>query len=370
MTSSPSFYVILPSNTNVEGNRTNTFRVRLPRKLQFSSEWYVGLAVMVYPHTWPSLGTTSDQFLNVVWTTGESLQITLPSSSFANPQELSGALSKSLQEGSEELVKKVRTAQMSYIQAATSARNRARADYAKTIEDNEKIASTVTHIEQVADLDGAEKLLQERKQRESGKIVQAEPIKLSSEEQLYNQYINEEIAKLDDEDRHILDITKEKGMEAWVHAYRQANFTIRISFDPTKNRFTLLMDRGFIQQVEFSEQLAYILGFDQRVLIKTTTAKFMPDLRGGVSSFYVYTPGLIEPMMIGDVTAPVLRIVTIRGEQDEIIEEQFYSIQYHKLLVKEISEILVEIRATNGALMPFQYGSCTLTLHFKKSPYF
>jgi len=53
----------------------------------------------------------------------------------------------------------------------------------------------------------------------------------------------------------------------------------------------------------------------------------MPDMSGGVSNFHVYAPGLIEPMVIGDVTAPVLRIVTIRGKQDEIIEEQFLSVQ-------------------------------------------
>lgn len=130
------------------------------------------------------------------------------------------------------------------------------------------------------------------------------------------------------------------------------------------------MDKGFVKQVELTEQLAYILGFDQQVVAQTTIGKFMPDMRGGVSSFHVYAPGLIEPMMFGDVTAPVLRIVNIRGEQDEIIEEQFLAIQYHKLLTKEIAEIFIEIRASNGSLMPFQYGNCCLTLHFKKAAYF
>ena len=60
-----SFYVILPSNTAVEGNRTNMFRVRLPRKLEFGSEWMVGLAVFVYPRSWPSLGTSPQQFLRI-----------------------------------------------------------------------------------------------------------------------------------------------------------------------------------------------------------------------------------------------------------------------------------------------------------------
>ena len=175
---------------------------------------------------------------------------------------------------------------------------------------------------------------------------------------------------LDDEDRRIYDGTKEQSLEAWVHAYRKVNFTCQFRFDPTKNRFSLYIDNGFVKQVELSEQLAYILGFDQQTITKTIQAKFMPDMRGGVSSFHVYAPGLIEPMMIGDVCAPVLRIVTIRGQQDEIVEEQFLSVQYHKLLTKEIAEIFIEIRADSGTLMPFQYGTCCLTLHFKKAAYF
>src|SRR5688572_6389658 len=111
---SNSFYVILPSNTNVEGNRTNTFRVHLPRKLQFNSEWEVGLAVIVYPYSWPSLGTMQDQFVQVDWQTGENVRIKIPASNVTNPSELRDTLHRLLGEGSEELAKKTRTAQLSY----------------------------------------------------------------------------------------------------------------------------------------------------------------------------------------------------------------------------------------------------------------
>jgi len=93
-------------------------------------------------------------------------------------------------------------------------------------------------------------------------------------------------------------------------------------------------------------------------------------MKGGVSSFHVYAPGLIEPVIIGFVTAPLLRVVNIRGGPDELIEENYVAIQYHKILVKEVSEIWIEIRGASGALMPFQYGTCILTMHFKKIPYF
>ncbi len=368
-TSTSSFYIILPSNTNVDGNKTNSFRVRLPHKLQFNSEWLVGLAVLVYPHSWPSLGTTTQQYLNVVWKTGEKILIELPSNTFTNPNEVSTVLSKSLQSGSEKLAQKVRTAQDSFLHAVDRARNRAKTEYAKLAEElatRMEPSSQIQDIEEVSDLESAEKTL-ERAARESLKESEG---KIPSEEDLYNKYLNEEIALLDDEDRGILDQTKLKGLEPWVHAYRRVNFSCRLVFDSTSNRFTFNLDQGFIERIEMSEQLSYILGFDQQQLTETTTAKNMPDLKGGVSSFYVYAPGLIEPMMVGDVTAPVLRAVTIRGKPDEIIEEQFIGIQYHKLLTKEIGEIFIEIRASNGALMPFMFGNCTLTLHFRKSAYF
>ncbi|KAL3114364.1 hypothetical protein niasHT_011765 [Heterodera trifolii] len=127
-----------------------------------------------------------------------------------------------------------------------------------------------------------------------------------------------------------------------------------------------------IKQVELSEQLAYILGFHTRHLsAPMSVARYQPDMKGGVSSFYVYAPGLIEPVIIGDVCVPVLRMVCIRSAQpDDMVEEAYTAVQYHQLITKEIAEIFIEIRTPTGALMPFQYGTCTLTLHFRKTPYF
>lgn len=91
-----SFYIVLPSNTSVEGNRSNTFRVRLPRKLHFGSAWSVGLAVLVYPHSWPSLGTTESQHIRLEWQTGESLKIDIAAANLRNPAELLARLQRAL----------------------------------------------------------------------------------------------------------------------------------------------------------------------------------------------------------------------------------------------------------------------------------
>jgi len=182
--------------------------------------------------------------------------------------------------------------------------------------------------------------------------------------------VNIENLKMTDDLKQIISVTNEVGFDPWIKVFRKPRLACNFEFHSYKNRFSLFIDSEYVEKIELTEQLAYILGFDRQILTETCVATFMPDMRGGVSCFHVYAPGLIEPMVIGDVTAPVLRIVTIRGKQDEIIEEQFLCVQYHKLLVKEISEIFIEIRTSSGTLMPFQYGTCTLTLHFKKASYF
>jgi hypothetical protein len=339
-----NFYVILPSNTGgAEGNRTNSFRVRLPRTLQFNSDWSVGLAVLVYPHTWPSLGTTEEQFVRIVWKTGDQIDIPLPSSNLQNPEELLKKLKDSLQVGSQEMVGKLRTLQMDSLKMHTEI-NSKMSDF---------LASIKTHPVPTENGDG-------------------ESVDVKAQEKEYLQRVRSEaLARWDPHDRAMLEKTREMGLAAWIEVFRRARFACNFEFNADgRQRFRVHMENKFVERVEMSAQLAYIMGFSHPIITKTTDAPFVPDMKGGVSSFFIYSPGLIEPVIIGDVTVPVLRIVNIRGTADENVEETYMPIQYHKLLVKEISEITIEIRTPSGALMPFQYGTCTLTLHFKKNIYF
>lgn len=340
-----SFYVILPSNTRGEGNCTNSFKVRLPKKLKFNSEWSVGLSVMVYPYSWPSLGTTEDQFVQIFWRSGETLRLSIPASKFRRPQDLEKNLSESLTEGSAELVKKLRNVQIKLMKISENAKKQSIAD--------------------------AENYFKEQQQQSAEDSSSTPPATLKQkQEEFYEKYLSKGKENLDDETKKILKETREFSLAAWVEVYRQVKFAFDISYDLYTQRFQITLDDRYIEKVELSTQLSYILGFTEHTHFRNATAKFMPDMSGGVSSFFVYAPGLIEPVIIGDSTAPLLRIVTIRGEPDQVIEDIYVGVQYHKLLIKEVSEIEIEIRTTNGNLMPFDYGNCVLTLHFKKMPYF
>lgn len=143
---------------------------------------------------------------------------------------------------------------------------------------------------------------------------------------------------------------------------------LSFDYDEINGRFSLSFGKNTIS-VELSEQLAYITGFIQRVIKNSPSrAQYEPDLSGGLSLLYIYAPGLIEPVTIGNTTAPLLRIVNVKGYRNRLIEQIYDTVEYHRLLAKEINEISIEIRTHTGELVPFQYGNCLLTLSFRKAP--
>lgn len=365
---SSSFYIILPSNTNVEGNKTNTFRVRLPRKLEFNSRWSVGLAVLVYPHSWPQLGTSESQYIRVYWKTGASIKISVPNANFRNPSQLLKGIKDAMDEGHAELFEKLRLLQLRLVKIRNDLKAKAAAEAERLRKDSTYKTKEQLQEEQLAKEDRLQKAI------ETGRLEPEKQQDLPGnvdEEEIFRNLMNEALAELDQESKNLLDSTKDRGIVAWLEAYRRVWRACWFEFSIDRQKYRFHTDTRFVDRVELSEQLSYCLGFSHPILSKNTEAKFMPDMRGGVSSFLIYAPGLIEPVIFGDVCAPVLRAVTIRGVPDEIIEENYVAIQYHNLLVKEISEIFIEIRTTTtGALMPFEYGTCTLTLHFRKEPYF
>jgi len=339
----------------------------------------VGLAVLVYPHSWPSLGTTEQQSVRVHWHTGQHLDIPVPAAHVKSPHELAERMRTALEAGSDELARQLIMLNQKRVQATTNAEKRAREHHKQLTEQQQQ------QQQQQQKSSSASSSTTQRSNETTAAAVVAKSEELSAEvqktvqeasarsyERLLSKYMTLEIqGMLSEEELRLLDATTQLGIDAWVNAYERPEVLCKFHFDPGLQRFRLKMDTKFVREVHLSAQLAYILGFaDAQLQEVHTTARYMPDMTGGVASFYVYAPGLIEPVIIGDVAAPVLRIVNLRGQTDDIIEECYVAIQYHRLIMKEISDIQIEIRTPSGALMPFQYGTCTLTLHFKKIPYF
>ncbi|KAL3108789.1 hypothetical protein niasHT_019276 [Heterodera trifolii] len=300
-------------------------------------------------------GTVEQQFVQIEWQTGNTVRIEVPPSNVTNPHELSKNLYRLLGDGSDPLAKKVRSTQNYFMLTINKARRWAREEYIKRktkekrgVRDEEMLLQAMlTDTGILVELNSVDHgLLAREKRAETSNIALRTP---ADDDDSYQQKLDEYFSKL---------TTKEMGTEAWIQAYREIRLVCQFNYDVHRNRFVLNTDPRYVKKVAISPQLAYILGFNNTEFMQPVKeARFVPDMSGGVSSFHVYTPDLIEPMMIGDVTAPVLRIVTIRGNRDQVVEEQFFAIQYHKLLSKEISEIFIEIpdQIPAGAIVKFPH---------------
>ena len=94
-------------------------------------------------------------------------------------------------------------------------------------------------------------------------------------------------------------------------------------------------------------------------------ASSVVDLRRGFESLYVYS-SIVEPRIVGDKIAPLLRIVPITGRHGEMVTTRFDHVQYIPVLSREFGSVETEIRDDTGRPVPFERGKVTVTLHFRR----
>jgi hypothetical protein len=126
-----------------------------------------------------------------------------------------------------------------------------------------------------------------------------------------------------------------------------------------------------IKKVQLSKQLAYMLGFvqDNKGLVKINSfARYNPDVSGGIHSFYVYCPNLIANTIIGNKYGPLLRVINVDLESKNKVVETIYTQEFHhKVLLKQIPEIRIQILSDTSRPIEFNWGNCILTLHFRRA---
>lgn len=69
---------------------------------------------------------------------------------------------------------------------------------------------------------------------------------------------------------------------------------------------------------------------------------------------------------MGNQTVSLLRVVSVRGNHGDTIENIYDSPLFTKVMPRQINEIEIELRTLDGHLVPFQFGTTIVTLIFKK----
>ena len=153
---------------------------------------------------------------------------------------------------------------------------------------------------------------------------------------------------------------------------RKANKCDAVEFlyDDIARKATVALKPG--TSVTFGPLLQTMLGFSSnRYEEGIHEAERVVDVRQGFYSLYVYC-NVVEPHMVGDVLAPLLRIVPIRGRDGDLITRTYENICYHPVQQKHFDTVELVIRDDTGRRVSFERGKVVMTLHFRqrRSPHF
>lgn len=133
----------------------------------------------------------------------------------------------------------------------------------------------------------------------------------------------------------------------------------------------------------FNEKLRRIFGFEDTA-IRLKNGTFVTSSLGSVvalgnrpaalsraipDQLYVYTD-ICEPHTVGDTQAALLRIAAIDTSKYKFgtnVVRQFAPAHYIPLLHHSFRSIVIDIRDQHGDRIPFEYGTLTVTLHFRRN---
>jgi hypothetical protein len=101
--------------------------------------------------------------------------------------------------------------------------------------------------------------------------------------------------------------------------------------------------------------------------IRQTATRYVDTSLGLPSMMLIYCD-LAEPQLYSDVVTSVIRTVSIdkiNYKYGNMACRTYERPIYIPVLKSQFDTIEIHIRESHGALMPFTYGTCTLTLHFR-----
>jgi hypothetical protein len=128
--------------------------------------------------------------------------------------------------------------------------------------------------------------------------------------------------------------------------------------------------KRLFSELFFDNRLAIQLGYDPftNALEKSPELVKPPHLSYGIADEMMVYCDILEPQVFGHEMAKVIRIVNTRKEAlfGEKCHQEYQRLQYIPILKKEFETISIELRDKTGTLLPFEYGTVLLVLHFLK----
>lgn len=151
-----------------------------------------------------------------------------------------------------------------------------------------------------------------------------------------------------------------------IHLNEKVEFSINMSTKRVRVHFKT----DEIKSLKLSNKLSLQLGFEPNTNLFYENQGSHPAnvLLGITPQMFIYSD-IVEPQLVGDNAAKLLRIVTV--EKDKYVYGShkmivFSQPHYVPVLKREFETLEIDIRSDTGEYVPFEFGTVCVKLHFKK----
>ncbi|GFX09158.1 uncharacterized protein TNCV_4167371 [Trichonephila clavipes] len=122
----------------------------------------------------------------------------------------------------------------------------------------------------------------------------------------------------------------------------------------TKEHAKVFLHKGFSK----------LLGFEPCEIKGKVESSYIADPNASFPLIYVYSD-LVEPQIVGDVQAPLLKIVKVEGKDGEVVNAHYTRPHYVPVIRRHFQTVEMVLRLHSGELVPFERGRVIAVLHFR-----
>ena len=171
--------------------------------------------------------------------------------------------------------------------------------------------------------------------------------------------------------RHLVEEIQKSINFRYGLTLKNSNATISITYGENSARVKLDVQDPTKVQIIFPKAIAEILGVDRNYFDKPLgnekyIFRYGVDLNTKIHQLYIYYD-LASYTFIGDVTAPILRVLPFESKRENNhLHQEFVNVHYVPVAKSFIDQVHISIKGDTGENVPFISGKTLVKLHFRQ----
>jgi len=170
-----------------------------------------------------------------------------------------------------------------------------------------------------------------------------------------------------------------QGLIAYSALHMPELQNLIFSYNKKKNIVQFQLDSIDIIAITLSDELAKILGFNNRFIYYKHPEDDPYDIIGKIfeaheefvqfnlyyQTLFVYC-NIVEDQIIGNTMAPLLRIIETQGKHGDLVCKTYDAPHYVPVLLKDFVQIEINIKTDMNELFSFMFGKVIVKLHVRR----